>query len=107
MRRRSAYIFMEMYMRRTLFIICDLHLGGSPATESSPDMEMCTAHARQRLSSFVDYAAAQRQDQRDVRLVINGDIVDFLAEENATLFIEEDNRARDVLQGIMDRTDEV
>jgi UDP-2,3-diacylglucosamine pyrophosphatase LpxH len=94
-------------MRRALFVISDLHLGGNPATETSPDLEMCTPEARQRLARFIRYAAAQRREQEDVRLVINGDIVDFLAEEGATPFLGNDAQARKVLQNIMDRTNEV
>jgi UDP-2,3-diacylglucosamine pyrophosphatase LpxH len=68
---------------------------------------MCTPHARQRLARFIRYAAAQRHEQQDVRLVINGDIVDFLAEEGAKPFLGNDARAQEVLKNIMDRTDEV
>jgi UDP-2,3-diacylglucosamine pyrophosphatase LpxH len=94
-------------MRRLLFVISDLHLGGQPSTGGSPDLEMCTPEARQRLARFIRYATAQRREQQDVRLVINGDIVDYLAEEGATPFLGNDDQAREVLQRIMERTDEV
>jgi UDP-2,3-diacylglucosamine pyrophosphatase LpxH len=94
-------------MRRALFVISDLHLGGEPATETAPDLEMCTPHARERVDHFIRYAAAQRLEQQDVRLVINGDIVDFLAEEGARPFLGDDIRAREVLQRIMGRTQKV
>jgi len=94
-------------MRRAIFVISDLHLGGPPATETSPTLEMCTPQARQTLARFIRYAAAQRHGDQDVRLVINGDVVDFLAEEGASPFIRDDTRAREVLQDILRRTDEV
>src|SRR4051794_8681087 len=94
-------------MRRALFVISDLHLGGQPATKTSPDLEMCTPHARQRLARFIHYAAAQRHEQQDVRLVINGDIVDFLAEKGAKPFLGVDVQACEVLGAIMGRTGEV
>jgi UDP-2,3-diacylglucosamine pyrophosphatase LpxH len=59
------------------------------------------------LARFIHYAAAQRHGQQDVRLVVNGDIVDFLAEEGARPFLQDDTRACKVLQDIMARTDEV
>jgi UDP-2,3-diacylglucosamine pyrophosphatase LpxH len=68
---------------------------------------MCTPCARQRLALFIQYAATQRRENQDVRLVINGDIVDFLAEEGASPFLNDDARARDVLLEIMGRTVEV
>jgi UDP-2,3-diacylglucosamine pyrophosphatase LpxH len=94
-------------MRRTLFVISDLHLGGPPASNESPDLQMCTSDAQQRLASFIRYAAAQHNADRDVRLVINGDIVDFLAEKDAKPFIKDDALATKVLEIILQRTDEV
>lgn len=59
--------------RRT-FVISDLHLGGEPA------FQMCPQRGQEMLERFVDWAAAQHSPERQVRLVLNGDIADFLAE---------------------------
>src|SRR3954452_20249947 len=77
-------------MRRSIFVISDLHLGGLLKSAATPiDLEMCTASARNRLVRFIDYTCRESAKQ-DVHLVINGDIVDFLAEENAVPFLQDD-----------------
>lgn len=66
-----------------LFVISDLHLGGAPASDGKPAFQMCTERGRSELCRFIAYAAGQGAADRDVHLVIAGDIVDFLAEERA------------------------
>ncbi len=60
-------------MDTSIFVISDLHLGGREG------FEMCTPQGRQHLATFIDHVTGVCTE-RDVRLVINGDVVDFLAE---------------------------
>ena len=60
-------------MMRSLFVISDLHLGGDIG------FQMCSPHGQSRLAEFIRYIAAQKSDVQDVHLVLNGDVVDFLA----------------------------
>src|SRR4051794_40400680 len=68
-----------------LYIISDLHLGGSPALELMPGhrvrFQLCGPETCRRLAQFVDWIM-QRHVDRSAELVINGDFVDFLAEES-------------------------
>ncbi len=60
-----------------IFVISDLHLGGSEG------FQMCSQAGRERLVDFVQWVAKQRDASSDQRLVIAGDVVDFLAEREA------------------------
>jgi UDP-2,3-diacylglucosamine pyrophosphatase LpxH len=60
-----------------------------------------------RLDEFIRYAGAQRTSDRDVTLVLAGDIVDFLAEEEFTAFTINDAVAGQKLERIIQQTDEV
>ena len=68
---------------------------------------MCSAPGRARLAEFIRYVADQRASDYDVHLVIAGDIVDFLAEEDFAAFTGSDKAAGEKLKSIFDRTDEV
>jgi UDP-2,3-diacylglucosamine pyrophosphatase LpxH len=65
---------------RHIYIISDLHLGGAPATQTRPDFQMCPPAARRRLARFIHHIRQAHQNDT-TELVINGDFVDFLAEE--------------------------
>lgn len=71
--------------KRHLYIISDLHLGGAAPDETANGIgfQMCPAESRQRLASFIHWVTRSHQDEI-AELVINGDFVDFLAEESAT-----------------------
>jgi UDP-2,3-diacylglucosamine pyrophosphatase LpxH len=97
----------ESSMKKALFVISDLHLGGAPASDSKPSFQMCSLSGRARLAEFIGYAASQRSTDRDVTLVLAGDIVDFLAEEEFEPFTIRDAVAGQKLERIMQRTDEV
>jgi UDP-2,3-diacylglucosamine pyrophosphatase LpxH len=56
----------------TLFAVSDLHMGGS-----TPDFQIL--HQGPRLGRFIEYLSELRPEQ-DVALVLNGDIIDSLAE---------------------------
>lgn len=68
---------------RRIFIISDLHLGGrsaSTVTDGPLGTRMCQAYGA--LIRFIDWVANQGSADQSVELVINGDIVDFLAEDD-------------------------
>lgn len=88
-------------MNKSLFVISDLHLGGAEG------FQMCSAAGRVRLADFLSYVAAQKRDDNEIHLVINGDIVDFLAEEEFSSFTNDDDKAVTKLQSIMSGTPEV
>ena len=94
-------------MKKTLFVISDLHLGGTPASDGKPSFQMCSPSGRARLAEFIRYAGAQRTSDCAVTLVLAGDIVDFLAEEEFTPFTINDAVAAQKLERIMQRTDEI
>lgn len=94
-------------MKKSIFVISDLHLGGAPAQDGRPSFQMCSPRGRICLTKFINYVSEQRSASRDVHLVINGDIVDFLAEEEFAPFTAQDNLAGNKLSSIFERTDEV
>ena len=67
-----------MYTR--LFVISDLHLGGEPASDASRGFQICPPTTQRKLAEFIGRLGGRTADCDD-RLVIAGDIVDFLAEE--------------------------
>lgn len=94
-------------MHTTLLVISDLHLGGAPAQGDKPPFQMCTERGRAELARFIRWAARRRTQERDVHLVIAGDIVDFLAEERAggfQAFTNDDRVAAEKLRIILDDT---
>ena len=88
-------------MHKTLFVISDLHLGGVPGKQ------MCTPEGQRRLASFIHWVGTQRERTAEVHLVIAGDIVDFLADDEPTIFTANDAAAREKLQRVFTRTSEV
>src|SRR4051794_37756924 len=74
-------------MRRIL-IISDLHLGGrpdevdAPGKITLPGFQICHAHGE--LVGFVRWVMTQGQGMppEDLELVINGDLVDYLADDD-------------------------
>jgi UDP-2,3-diacylglucosamine pyrophosphatase LpxH len=72
---------------RRLFVISDLHLGGRPDERregriTRPGFQICNAYAE--LRQFIDWlrVLGKESEREDFELVINGDIVDFLAEDD-------------------------
>lgn len=65
-------------MDTSVFVISDLHLGGADG------FQMCSAQGQARLAQFFAWVASQGGKGRRIELVIAGDIVDFLAEEDQT-----------------------
>src|SRR5262249_39609660 len=92
-------------MNTRLFVISDLHLGGEEG------FQMCSEKGRQRLEEFLRWVGTQRADSRATRLVIAGDIVDFLAERDASgafsAFNLDEETALGKLNRILKRTDAI
>lgn len=88
-------------MKNSLFVISDLHLGGEPG------FQICSQDGQVRLADFIQYVAAQKTDDQDVHLVLNGDIVDFLAEQEFSSFTGDDATARAKLTEIIKNTRQV
>jgi UDP-2,3-diacylglucosamine pyrophosphatase LpxH len=67
--------------RQRVYVISDLHLGGAPpASPGERGFQLCTQV--NALAAFIDQLAGQAADPDNrLELVINGDFVDFLAEE--------------------------
>jgi len=85
-------------MSKSLFVISDLHLGGAEG------FQMCSPAGRDRLVAFIDHVGSQQRRGHEVQLVINGDIVDFLAEEQFASFTSDDAQARRKLASIIAST---
>jgi UDP-2,3-diacylglucosamine pyrophosphatase LpxH len=68
-------------VRQRVYVISDLHLGGAPpAVAGERGFQLCTQVAA--LAEFIGQLSAQPVAPDDrVELVVNGDFVDFLAEE--------------------------
>ena len=72
---------------RRIFVISDLHLGGRPdRIDESGNLvtgfQICNSY--KEMVGFIDWLAklAQQTPDEDFELVLNGDIVDFLAEDD-------------------------
>ena len=62
------------------FVISDLHLGGRPPDEQGgPAFQLCSSY--RELADFIRWTSTQSHGGR-LELVINGDFVDFLAEDS-------------------------
>ena len=84
-------------MRQRLYVISDLHLGGepAPAEQAAPQgapakpaargFQICPPRTQQAMADFID-RLPKADATADTRLVIAGDIVDFLAEEPFAAF---------------------
>lgn len=77
---------------RNLLVISDLHLGGDVRPRVHfPDASRQLERLENELVAFLDYYAATRLDERPWRLVINGDMVDFMT----ILIVPQDDEASD------------
>ena len=87
----------------TTFVISDLHLGGGYASGSIPAFRMMTQVPM--LEAFIRQVA----EKPDATLVINGDFVDFLAEEHVGVgdrwraFLDDPDLARETFQAVVRR----
>ena len=94
---------------RQVYIISDLHLGGvyeEPNDPSGRGFRICTQVPK--IAALVSALAAKPADGPAVELVVNGDMVDFLAEREAAPpnwvpFTPDPAQAADKLGAIIDR----
>jgi UDP-2,3-diacylglucosamine pyrophosphatase LpxH len=96
-----------------VFVISDLHLGGRPhseAKEGSIGSQICSSYGE--LTAFIDSIATQIVEYEPIELVVNGDIVDFLMEDDydsnvdAPPWLPDENKIIEKLDIIIQRTRE-
>lgn len=92
-------------MSQNVLVISDLHLGGLDG------FEICSPDGQGKLAAFFAWLAHRTAAGPEIHLVINGDILDFLAERNPAgefdAFVADENTADWKLAAILDRTDAV
>jgi len=91
-------------MQQTVFIISDLHLGGRPPEGDDPGFQICGERSQTLLADFLGWVASLRSEGQHVHLVVNGDAVDFLAEEPFQAFTADEAEAERKLGTIFERT---
>ncbi len=65
--------------RFNTIVISDLHLGEDLSPEATETTRQQIAHAEENLVQFLRFKAQRREAGRPWRLVINGDMIDFMA----------------------------
>ena len=90
-------------MRQRLYVISDLHLGGAPAAGGARGFQICPPATQAAMAAFIDRLPAATGDA-DTRLVIAGDIVDFLAEEPFAAFTPDEAAALAKFRNIVANT---
>lgn len=92
-----------------LFVISDLHLGGRPHTKSGAiGSQICQTYSE--LTNFIDWVRGLANGPGSIELVINGDIVDFLMEDDysdvnaASPWMSDESLVLEKLQFIINRT---
>ena len=101
-----------MALTRRLFVISDLHLGGRPGDTPATGPAYQFNHSYRELIEFIDWIARNHRtaEREQTELVINGDIVDFLAEDDfgaepdAKVWNVDQGEAIAKLEGIAQRT---
>src|SRR5687767_5544315 len=88
-------------MPRTIYVIYDLHIGGRPG------FQICSPAGRALLADFLNWVASRAEGGEDLHLVVNGDAVDFLAEEPFAEFTGDNDAATAKLQSILDSSEAV
>ncbi len=77
-RRRGASVNDYPQKFDELYVVSDIHMGGKPGAQ--------IFNRGPRLAAFIDQIASERPDG-DIALVLNGDIIDSLAEPNVTGYV--------------------
>src|SRR5436190_11150565 len=97
-------------MRTHLYVVSDLHIGGQKQVDGT-DFQMCRGPNRERLAQFCRWIRDDGKAAYDRHLVLAGDIVDFLAEKDASesfvAFEPDDRRASEKLLRILNASSEV
>lgn len=94
-------------MARSIYVISDLHLGGRPPSGGGSDRGFRIMSRPEALAAFVDRIGAEP----GAELVINGDFVDFLAEEHQSAprfraFIDDPHEAVGAFESIYQASSE-
>lgn len=101
----AVLLIKNLAMGKTLFVVSDLHLGGADG------FQICPAEGRERLVQFIDWVAGQKREGTEIQLVLNGDIVDLLAEEDESggfsAFVVNEDKARRKLMRIVKECESV
>jgi UDP-2,3-diacylglucosamine pyrophosphatase LpxH len=90
-------------MRHHVYVISDLHLGGAPAADGKLGFQICSPSSQQMAADFIDRLPKSTETD-ECQLIINGDLVDFLAEEPFEAFTADPVRARDKFLNIVKST---
>src|SRR5262249_45469052 len=80
---------------------------GGASLGPSPGVPMCSPAAQKRLAEFIRWVSRQQGQDLDVHLVVNGDIIDFLAEEPFEAFTTDEDAASAKFARILGRTEVV
>ena len=88
-------------MPRSVIVISDLHIGGAPG------FRICSDAGRTLLANFLASVADEARGGHDVHLVVNGDAVDFLAEEPFEVFTGDNRAATAKLRSILQSSEDV
>jgi UDP-2,3-diacylglucosamine pyrophosphatase LpxH len=91
-------------MDKTLIVISDMHLGGAAPDANSPGFQICSAEGQKLLADFLGWIAEEHRPTSPIHLVVNGDSVDFLAEEPFAAFTADQLAAEEKLKAIIGRT---
>ncbi len=90
-------------MKKEVYVISDLHIGGAPS-ENEQERGFQIATRTCELADFINNEIACKQHTAaDVELVINGDMVDFLAEREWDAFNDDADIALEKMQRIVER----
>ena len=95
-----------------IFIISDLHIGGRPHKNNGPPGSQINS-SYHHLTDFIDWLSSRKACDGDVELVINGDIVDFLIEDDygtahgSLPWTDDEETVIIKLQKIVERTREI
>lgn len=91
-------------MRQRIYVISDLHLGGAPGTGAGHrGFQICPPATQAAMAAFID-RLPKPDAATDTRLVLAGDIVDFLAEEPFAAFTPEPAAALAKFRSIVGNT---
>lgn len=94
-----------MSKSQRLFVVSDLHLSGSGDQKMPP---MCSRESQRHLAKFFCWVATQHASECPAHLVLNGDIIDFLADSDDAGYLSFSGEARGLrkLRRLLDRDQE-
>lgn len=103
----------ENPQKRTIFVISDLHMGGSPPGHpAAADLGTSICSSYEQLTSFIEWVSSRGSDA-PIEMVLAGDVVDFLAEDTlddgrsySEVWTASESRAIEKLDRIVQRSRE-